>query len=82
MTRSLELSDYIAVVSDFDDTILDNGQLPGTGLHERSRFDAIQAVGATHEMVALSELPLEMNTVAFLNAPVHSVEGAFWWLLT
>ncbi|MGF7228382.1 MAG: HAD family hydrolase [Candidatus Saccharibacteria bacterium] len=81
MTKTLELSDYIAVVSDFDDTILDNGTLAGTGLHERSRLDAIRAIGAERDMPALAELPAELNTVAFVNASVHSVEGAFWWLL-
>ena len=80
MTKSLKLADYIAVVSDFDDTILDNGGVTN-GLHERSRFDAIRAVGARQNLVALTELPLELNRVAFLNASVHSVEGAFWWLL-
>jgi len=81
--RSLELTDYIAVVSDFDDTILDNkATITGQGLHERSRLDAIRAVGAAQNLVSLSEIPAAMNAVAFHHAPVHSVEGAFWWLLT
>jgi HAD superfamily hydrolase (TIGR01509 family) len=81
--RSLKTTDYIAAVSDFDDTILDNKPMvPGQGLHARSRLDAIRAVGDARSLIALSELPAAMNAVAIHNAHVHSVEGAFWWLLT
>jgi HAD superfamily hydrolase (TIGR01509 family) len=80
--RSLELTDYIAAVSDFDDTILDNKPTAsGQGLHERSRLDAIRTVGAARDLAILSETPAEMNAVAFHNASVHSAEGALWWLL-
>jgi HAD superfamily hydrolase (TIGR01509 family) len=80
--RSLELTDYIAVVSDFDDTILDNkAAIPGQGLHQRSRLDAIRAVGKAWNLEALSSLPSHMSAVAFQNAPIHSAEGAFHWLL-
>lgn len=80
--HSLSISDYVAVVTDFDDTILDNKpNIPGQGLHERSRLDALRAVGRSKGLPALSKLPAEVNAVAFHHAPVHSAEGAFWWLL-
>lgn len=74
-----ELSDYIAAISDFDDTILDNAS---KRLHELSRLDALRIVGAQLSLPALSRIPPELNDVAFRYASVHSVEGAFWWLLT
>lgn len=80
--RSLELSDYIAAVSDFDDTILDNKtNAAGTGLHARSRIDALRVVGVNSNLDVLLGRGVELNPTAFLNASEHTVDGAFWWLL-
>lgn len=81
--RSLNLTEFTAVVSDFDDTILSNkSRISGEGLHERSRLDAARAVGMRRGELALAGLSDKDNAMAFEKSPVHSAEGAFWWTLT
>lgn len=79
--HTVALSDFAAIVTDFDDTILDNKpQVPGEGMHERSRLYAIHTVGVLNGIEALATLPAAVNAVAFHNASVHSLEGALWWV--
>jgi len=75
-------SDFSAVIFDLDDTLLNNHpkSLP-EGMHEKSRFDAIQAVGKKHHIPALANVKLADMREAFMAAPVHSLEGAVWHTL-
>ncbi|HJQ08419.1 MAG TPA: HAD family phosphatase [Candidatus Saccharimonadales bacterium] len=80
--KRLDLTHYIAVISDFDDTILDNKAASnGQGLHERSRLYALRKVGARHNLSSLAAIAPEVNASAFHHTPIYSLEGAFWWLL-
>jgi|GEM_PF-143877 len=78
---SLRICDYIAVISDFDDTILHNKH-GKHGLHERSRQKALEEVGHKKGINFFEKITPEMLEVAIKNAPTHISEGAFWWLLT
>jgi beta-phosphoglucomutase-like phosphatase (HAD superfamily) len=71
--------EVLGAIFDVDDTLLDNkpGML-GRGLHEKSRLTAIHDVGERHGIAALANLSLEDNLRGFLDAPVHSLEGAIW----
>lgn len=66
-------------IFDVDDTLLDNkpGKL-GAGLHEKSRLNAVHAVGAKYGIKELANMSLEDNVEAFLTAPVHTLESAVW----
>lgn len=66
-------------VFDVDDTLLDNqaGVERGT-IHELTRLRAIHKVAETHNLPRLAALTEQENIDAFLNASVHSVDGAVW----
>jgi len=72
-------SDFVGVIFDVDDTLLDNfpRQL-GKRLHERSRRAAIHEVGRRHGIKALEAITPQENLDGFLTAPVHSLESAVW----
>ncbi|MBC7943618.1 NAD-dependent epimerase/dehydratase family protein [Candidatus Saccharibacteria bacterium] len=80
--KPLCLQDYIAVVSDFDDTIVDNRNTIAGGLHEISRMRALREVEKANGINLLSHITPAMSVAAIVNAPVHVSEGAFWWLLS
>jgi HAD superfamily hydrolase (TIGR01509 family) len=68
-----------AAIFDVDDTLLDNqGDLPGKGLHERSRFNAVREVGRRHNIAALKKWTPEDNRRAFRDAPSHTIISAVW----
>lgn len=79
--RQLHVQDYVAVVSDFDDTILDNREGSQGGLHELSRLEALREVGRANGVDYLAKITTQMSIDAIHRAPVHASEGAFWWLL-
>jgi HAD superfamily hydrolase (TIGR01509 family) len=76
-------SDFAAAIFDMDDTLIDNYP-PGhpDGLHEESRLLAIRDVGKRHNVPELLAFTTEENVIAFRDAPVHSLEGAVWNVLT
>jgi beta-phosphoglucomutase-like phosphatase (HAD superfamily) len=66
-------------IFDVDDTLLDNH--PGGaahGLHERSRLAAIREAGRRHHIPELEHFSEQANLRVFLDAKVHSIEGAVW----
>lgn len=66
-------------IFDVDDTLLDNRPgVPGSGLHERSRLAAVHEAGVRHGIPGLAQLSVEDNLRGFLDAPVHTLEGAVW----
>jgi phosphoglycolate phosphatase-like HAD superfamily hydrolase len=70
-------------IFDVDDTILDNKSgIPGSGLHEKSRLEACRIVGEELGIKELSQITLQENLDCFNTAPVHSVEGGIWNLLS
>jgi UDP-glucose 4-epimerase len=80
--QPVQFRDYVAVISDFDDTILDNGDAASGGMHEQARLEALREVGQARGIDFLDTITPEMTRNAIINAPVHVSEGAFWWLLT
>lgn len=70
-----------AAIFDVDDTLLDNEDHMGTGLHEASRLLAVHSVGKQFGIEALANYPPERNAVAFRRARVHSLAGALWYIL-
>jgi len=69
-------------IFDVDDTLLDNH--PGGdmyGLHERTRLEAAHTVGRRHGIAGLTQLTPKQATDAFIQAPVHTIQGAVWQML-
>lgn len=69
-------------IFDVDDTLLDNQ--PGSAedsLHARSRLAAIHEAGKKHNIPSLATLTKADNLQGFLNAPVHSLQGAVWHIM-
>ena len=74
--------DFQAVIYDVDDTLLDNHSADFPyGMHEYSRFMAIQQIGRELGLSAFEAVTHEQNAQSFLNASEHSVEGALWRLM-
>jgi HAD superfamily hydrolase (TIGR01509 family) len=48
------------------------------GLHERSRLAAIRKAGRRHHIPELEHFSEQANLRVFLDAKVHSIEGAVW----
>ncbi|MCA9327553.1 HAD family phosphatase [Candidatus Saccharibacteria bacterium] len=68
-----------AAIFDIDDTLLDNKPHATTsGLHEKSRLQAVHEVGRKHGVKELVSLTTKQNHIAFTTAPVHTLEGAVW----
>jgi HAD superfamily hydrolase (TIGR01509 family) len=82
-SRPLRLQDYVAVVSDFDDTILNNENVKegGLRLHEASRAEALHEISLKLN-IDLSNITPAKHTAAMGNAPIYTCEGASWWLLS
>lgn len=81
----LTISDIQGVIFDVDETLLDNGNGRFSHLdrplHERSRLQAIHEAGKRHHLPTLLAITPEQNLAGFLEAPIHSLEGAVWHLL-
>ncbi|HTE22427.1 MAG TPA: HAD family phosphatase [Candidatus Limnocylindria bacterium] len=69
-------------IFDVDDTLLDNMEHTGNGLHERSRLLAVREVGGQFGVETLANYSAESNALAFRRAKVHTLEGALWHILT
>lgn len=85
MSGMLSIANVRGVIFDVDETLLDNGngrfsQLDRP-LHERARLQAIHEAGKRHHLPALLAITPAQNLAGFLEAPVHSFEGAVWHLL-
>lgn len=80
----LNISQVQGVIFDLDDTLLDNGPVgkPTEWLHARSRLAAVYEVAERHNLPDLKTLTPEENVQAFATAPVHSLAGAVWNILT
>lgn len=78
----LQVADFAGVIFDVDDTLLDNKQRdPLRRLHERSRLNAIHAVGKRYGIRELERVTHEENHHSFQTAKMHSLEAAIWNLL-
>ncbi len=81
----LTIGDVQGVIFDVDETLLDNGNgrfsHPEQPLHERARLQAIHEAGTRHNLPELLAITPAQNLAGFLEAPVHSLEGAVWHLL-
>lgn len=69
------------LIFDLDDTLVDNKEHTGNGLHERSRLLATREVGAKRGIKALANYTAEANAVAFRRAKAQTIESAFWHIL-
>lgn len=79
----IELSSVQGAIFDVDETLLDTGVIsdPLHALHEQARLQAVHEAGARHDLPRLSAITLQENWDGFMNAPVHSLEGAVWNIL-
>ncbi|HSX06682.1 MAG TPA: HAD family phosphatase [Candidatus Saccharimonadia bacterium] len=81
----LSITNVKGVIFDVDETLLDNGNgrfsKLDQPLHERARLQAIHEAGTRHNLPELLAITPEQNLAGFLEAPVHSLEGAVWHLL-
>lgn len=80
----LTLPEFQGAIFDVDDTLLDNKNRPGDftgGLHARSRLAAVYEVGYRHDLPELLSITNEQNIKAFLDSPVHTLEGGVWQIL-
>ena len=72
-------------IFDVDETLLDTGGGRHSdaryALHEQARQQAIQEAGERHGISQLVSLTPEENLQGFLEAPVHSLEGAVWHIM-
>jgi FMN phosphatase YigB (HAD superfamily) len=57
-------------IFDLDDTLLDNEEYTGDGLHERSRLMAARETGVALGIESLANYTVEANAVAFRRAKV------------
>ncbi len=69
------------MIFDLDDTLVDNQEHTGSGLHERSRLEATRIVGEQFGIKSLTNYTEQANAVAFRRAKTHSNESAFWYIL-
>lgn len=78
----IKYSDFAGIIFDIDDTLLDNlPRDPVRRLHERSRLAAFHQVGKARNIPELLAVTPQQNLDAWLNAEVHSLEGAVWTVL-
>jgi len=81
----LAITNVQGVIFDVDETLLDNGNGRFSHLdeplHERTRLLAIHEIGKRHNLPSLLAVTPEENLSSFLNAPIHSSEGAIWYIL-
>jgi len=68
-------------IFDLDDTLLDNEESTGNGLHERSRLAVVHEVGKRYGIETLAKYSAETNLTAFRRAKVQTNESAFWQIL-
>lgn len=74
-----KISDFVGVIFDVDDTLLDNKPRDLTQrLHERSRSQAIRTVGERYGITKLIELTPEQHLESFLTAPAHTMAASIW----
>jgi HAD superfamily hydrolase (TIGR01509 family) len=77
-----KISSFTAAIFDVDDTLLNNHPKGSAcGLHERSRLDAMRAVGRRHNIPRLAASTEQDAIDAFRDAPEHSLYGALWQTL-
>jgi HAD superfamily hydrolase (TIGR01509 family) len=72
----IKLSAVKGAVFDVDETLLDT-----TSLHAKARLQTLHEIGRSHDLPALLKITPEQNRNFFLDAPVHSLEGAIWQTL-
>jgi beta-phosphoglucomutase len=78
----LKYSDFLGVIFDIDDTLLNNlPRDPLRRLHERSRLAAIHEIGKKRGIKELTTVTPEENLDGWLYTKVHSLEGAIWHIL-
>lgn len=79
----LSYTHFVGVLYDVDDTLLSNHPDDGNpyGLHERSRFDAIQSFAKKHNVPSLLKLTHKENGEFFLSAPAHTIDATAWNIL-
>ena len=78
----LKISDVQGVVFDVDETLLDSGVADrATAIHEKARLQALREAAKKHDLPQLLTITPEENADGFLKSPVHSLEGAIWYLL-
>jgi HAD superfamily hydrolase (TIGR01509 family) len=70
------------VIFDVDETLLDTGLHDrDNGLHEQARLQALYEAGKRHDLPQLLKITPHENLLAFLEASVHTLEGAVWTAL-
>lgn len=78
----LSITDAVGAIFDVDETLLDTGVADHKNtLHERSRMQAVREAGERHNIPELVAVTPEENLQGFLDAPVHSLEGAVWHIM-
>jgi len=79
----LSLADFQGAVFDVDETLLDTGASGdhAKALHERARRQALHEAGKRHNIPELLSVTPEENFRGFLDAPVHTLEGAVWHIM-
>ncbi len=65
-------------IFDLDDTLADNLEHTGQGLHELSRLKAVNQFGVEIGHEGLANYPAELNSTAFRRAQHHTLEGGLW----
>jgi len=69
------------LIFDLDDTLVNNKELAGNGLHERSRLMAVHEIGAARGIKSLANYSAEANAHAFRRAKLQTIESTFWYIL-
>lgn len=78
----VKLSTVQGVIFDVDETLLDTGiDNLAYSLHESARLQALHEAGKRHQFPGLLAITPEQNLAYFMDAPVHSLEGAVWQAL-
>jgi len=78
----LHINKVKGVVFDVDETLLDTGlDDRKNAVHEQARLQATYEAGRKYNLPALLAVTPEENINFFLDSPVHSLEGALWYML-
>lgn len=70
-----------ACIFDVDDTLISNYYPDGKGMHELSRYDALQIIGKRRKLQALVDISAKDNHDIVHVAPFHTMESITWTLL-